>query len=49
MGLLSNPEITNQNNLIQGFLMLKLSFVKCGVILLKTNYLGCSVRMGGPS
>ena len=49
MGLVSNPEFMEYHKVNQVFLMLKLPYVKCGVRLLTTHFLGCSTRMGGSS
>ena len=38
----------NQHKVTQVFLMLKLLYTKTGVMLLKTNFLTCPTRMGGP-
>ena len=39
----------NEHKVTQVILMLKLSYTKSGVMLLKPNILTCSTKMDGPS
>ena len=47
MGL--DPNHKDEHKVTQIFLMLKLSFTRCGVRLLQTSFLAYPTIMGGPS